>query len=69
MTCRLFDLILEVIVIAMHCNLMTIYSGCVNLCDGSCASLCIIDGSRGYKAKDILEINRTVQKSGETIII
>ena len=42
-TCRLFNLMLEVIVAAIYWNLFSVYSGCLNFCNGSCASLCIID--------------------------
>jgi len=44
--CRLFDLMLEVIVAVIYRNLMSVYSGCLNFYNGSCASLCIIDVSR-----------------------
>jgi len=44
--CRLFDSMLEVIVAAINRNLMSVCSGCLNFCTGSCACLCIIDISR-----------------------
>jgi hypothetical protein len=45
-TCRLFDSMLEVVVAAIYSDLMSVYSGCLSFCNGSCASLCIIDVSR-----------------------
>jgi len=39
----------------------------LNFCYGSCASLCIIDVSRDWIVKNILEINGTVQKTVETM--
>jgi len=48
-------------------NLMSVYSGCLNFCNGSCASLCIINVSRDWIVKNILEINGTVQNTIETI--
>jgi len=68
-TCRLFDSMLEVIVAAMYSNLMSVYSGCLDFCNGSCASLCIIDISRDWILKNILAINATVHKSVEMITI
>jgi hypothetical protein len=46
----------ELIAVAIYQNLMHVESGSVNLCTGSCASLCIIDVSRAYIVKNILEI-------------
>jgi hypothetical protein len=45
-TCRLFDSMLEVIVAAIYQNLMSVYSGYLDVYIGSCASLCLIDVSR-----------------------
>jgi len=42
-TCRLFNSMLEVIFAAIYRKLMSVYSGCLNFCNGSCASLSIID--------------------------
>jgi len=67
--CRLFDSMLEIIVAAIYWNVMSVYSGCLNFCNGSCASLHIINVSRDYIVKNILEINGTVQKTVETIKI
>jgi len=36
---------LEVVVAPIYGNLMSVYSGCHNFCNRSCASLCIIDVS------------------------
>jgi len=60
---------LEVIIAAIYRYLMSVYSGCLNFCNGSCASLCIIDVSRDLIVKNILEIDRTVQKTIKTIKI
>jgi len=60
---------LEVIAAAIYRNLMSLYVGCLNFCNGSCASLCIIDVSRDKLVKNILEINGTVQKTVEKIKI
>jgi len=60
---------LEVIIAAISTNLMSVYSGCLNYYNGSCASLCIIDDSRDEIVKNIIEINGTVQKTIETIKI
>jgi len=68
-TCRLFNLMLEVIVAATYRNLISVYSGCLKFCNGSCASLCIIDGARDWIVKNFLEINRTVQNTIWTIEI
>jgi len=68
-TCGLFDWMLELFVAALHRHLMSILSGCLNFGYGSCASLCIIDVSKDAIVKNILEINGTVQKTVETIII
>jgi len=62
-TCRLFDLIFEVIVAAIYRNLMSVYSGCLNFCNGSYASLCIINVPRDLIVKNILHINGTIQKN------
>jgi len=67
--CRQFDSMLEVIVAAIYRNLISVYSGCLNLSNGSCASLCIIDVSRDWIVKNILQINGTVQKTCKTINI
>ena len=45
-TCRLFDSMLEIIVAVIYRKLMSVHSGYLNFCYGSCASLCIIDLSR-----------------------
>ena len=66
-TCRLFDLMLEVLIAAIYRNMMSVYSGCLNICNGSCASLCIINASRDSTVKNILDMNGTVQKTVETI--
>jgi len=42
-TCRLSNSMLELIVAALDTNVISVYSECLNLCNGSCASLCIID--------------------------
>jgi len=68
-TYRLFDSMLEVIIALIYRNLMSVYSGCLNFCNGSCASLYIIEVSRDWIVKNIVEINRTVQKTVETIKI
>jgi len=68
-TCRLFDSMLEVIVAAIYRNLMSVYSGCLDHCNESRASLYIIDVSRDLRVKNILEINGTIQKTDETIQI
>jgi hypothetical protein len=60
---------LDVIVEAIYRNLMSVYSGCLNWCNRSCASLCIIDVASDEMVKNILEINGTVQKTIETIKI
>jgi len=60
---------LELIVAVIYRNLMSVYSGRLNHCNGSCASLYMIDVSRDYIFKNILEINGTVQKTIETIKI
>jgi hypothetical protein len=52
----------EVIIAAIYTTLMSVYSGCLNFCDGSCASLIIIDVSSDLLVKKIPQINRTVQK-------
>ena len=59
----------EVIVAVIYRNLMCVYSRCLHFCNGSCASLCIIDVSRDKIVKNILEINATVQKTVKTIEI
>jgi len=51
-TCRLFNLMLEVIVAEIYRNLMSVYSGCLNFCNASCTSLCIIDVSRDWIEKN-----------------
>ena len=56
---------LEVIFAAIYRNLMSVYSGCFNFCNGSCASLCIINVSRDWIVNNIVGINRTVQKTDE----
>jgi len=60
---------LEVIVAEIYSNLMSVYSGCHNFSNRSCASLCIIHVSRDQIVKNIFETNRTVQKTVETIEI
>ena len=45
-TSRLFNSMIEVIVSVIYTNLINVSSGCLNHCNGSCASLCIIDISR-----------------------
>jgi hypothetical protein len=44
--CRLFDSMLDVIIVVVYRNLISVYSGCLNFCNRSCASLCISDVSR-----------------------
>ena len=68
-TCRLFDSMFEVIVAVIYRNLMCVYSRCLHFCNGSCASLCIIDVSRDKIVENILEINATVQKTVKTMEI
>jgi len=68
-TCGLFDWMPEVIVAAIYTIIMSVYSGCFNFCNGSCASLGIIDVSRDQIVQDITEINGTVQKIVERIEI
>jgi len=60
---------LEVIIPAIYRFLMNVYSGCLNFCYGSCASLYTIDVSRDWIVKNILEINGTVPKTVKTIKI
>jgi hypothetical protein len=60
---------LEVIVAAIQRNLINVYSGCLNFYYGSCASLYRIHISRDEVVNNILGINRTVQKTVETIKI
>ena len=67
--CRLFDSMLEVIVATLYRHLMSVYSGCLNFCYGSCASLCIIAVSRDWIVNNVLEINGTDQKTVKTIKI
>jgi len=66
-TCRLYNLMLDVIVAAIYRYLMSVYSGCLNFGNGSCASLCIFDIARDYIVRNILETNGKVQKTVETI--
>ena len=68
-TCRLFDSMLEVIIAAIYTNLMSVYSGCLNYCNWSCAALCISGVSRDKIIKNILEICAAVQQTVETIRI
>jgi len=60
---------LEVIIAAIYRNLRSVYSGCLNFCNGSCATMCIIDISRDRIVKNILEIIGTVQKTIDMIKI
>ena len=41
-----FDLLLKVSIAAIYTNLMSVYSGCPNFCNGSCTNLCIINVSK-----------------------
>jgi hypothetical protein len=68
-TCRLFNSILEVIVAVMFRHLINVYSGCLHFCTGSHASLYIIDVSRDWIIKKILQLNGTFQKTVEIIKI
>jgi hypothetical protein len=45
-TCRLFDSMLDLIMVVIYRNLISVYSGCLNFGNRSCASLCIRDVSR-----------------------
>jgi len=62
-TCRWFHSMLEVIVAAIYSHPISVYSGCLDFCNGSCASLCIIDVSRDWTVKNIVQNSGTVQKT------
>ena len=59
----------EVIVAAINRSLINVYSGCLNLWNGSYTHLCISDVSRDYIIRNILEINEPVQETIEMIEI
>jgi len=60
---RLLDFILAVITAATYRHLLSVHSMCHTICYGSCASIYIIDVSRDWIVKTILEINQTVRKT------
>jgi len=68
-TCGLFSRMLEVIIAGIYTHLISVLSGCLKCCNGSCASLSIIDISRDKIVKNILQINGTGQKTVDMIKI
>jgi len=46
--CWLFNLMFEVMVAPIYRNLRSVYSGCLKFCNGCCASMYIIVGSRDW---------------------
>jgi hypothetical protein len=68
--CRLFDWMLGEIVAGIYRCTMSDYSRClINVWNGSCARLCLIDVEIDWIIKNILEINRPGQKTVNTIKI
>jgi len=61
-TCRLFDSMRAEFVAVISRHLIGVFSRCFNFCYGRCIRLCIIDVTRNWILKNMLDINAKVQK-------